>query len=144
MMAMASDAAEPHFAHRSAAALSNKPTSLPNSLFRYIVAASWMHQLPLVTLTVAVFLLEVIPLELQRRVVNDVVKHRQFGAIVLLCTVYLSVVVLQGAIKLALNIYRNWVGRSAKRELRRYVLASTSKAATPFACSPRLRVPPCR
>jgi ABC-type multidrug transport system fused ATPase/permease subunit len=132
MMPIASDATEPHFAQRSAAALSNKPTSLPNSLFRYIVATSWMHQLLLVTLTVAIFLLEVVPLELQRRVVNDVVKHRQFGAIVLLCTVYLSVVVVQGATKLGLNIYRNWVGESAKRELRRYVLASTSKAATPF------------
>ena len=60
---------------------------LPEGLFRYVAVTSWMHQLPLVTLTVTVFLLEVVPLELQRRVVNDVVKTRQYSTVILLCAI---------------------------------------------------------
>jgi ABC-type multidrug transport system fused ATPase/permease subunit len=95
--------------------------TLPGGLFRYVADASWAHQLPLLALTVAVFLLEVVPLELQRRVVNDAVKHRQYSAVLLLCVLYAGAVILQGSIKLALNIYRAWVGERAKRYLRRYV-----------------------
>ena len=43
---------------------------LPNTIFRYVFAVSWPHQIALVTLTVVTFLLEVAPLEIQRRVVT--------------------------------------------------------------------------
>jgi len=92
---------------------------LSGGLFRYILVTSWQHQLPLVLLTVAVFLLEVVPLELQRRVINDVVKNRSYSAVVLLCGAYVGAVLLQGATKLAVNIYRSWVGERARRDLRR-------------------------
>jgi ABC-type bacteriocin/lantibiotic exporter with double-glycine peptidase domain len=94
---------------------------LPPGLLGYIAATSWVHQLPLLALTVAVFLLEVVPLELQRRVVNDAVKHRQYSTVLVLCTAYAGAVILQGSIKLALNIYRAWVGERAKRVLRQSV-----------------------
>jgi ABC-type bacteriocin/lantibiotic exporter with double-glycine peptidase domain len=97
------------------------PATLPSALLPYVVTTSWMHQLPLLALTVTVFLLEVVPLELQRRIVNDVVKDRQYSAIVLLCAAYAVAVMTQGSVKLALNIYRAWVGERAKRNLRRCV-----------------------
>lgn len=113
------------FANKADFALSRSPeteaATLPGGLFRYVAAASWAHQLPLVALTAAVFLLEVVPLELQRRIVNDAVKHRQYSAVLLLCTAYACAVILQGSIKLTLNIYRAWVGERAKRALRRSV-----------------------
>ena len=68
----------------------NTGPELSDGLFRYILATSWHHQIPLVLLTVAVFLLEVVPLELQRRVVNDPVKNRSYGAIVMLCGAYVA------------------------------------------------------
>jgi hypothetical protein len=55
---------------------------MPRHIYRYVLASSGWHQLPLVVLTVAVFLLEIVPLELQRRVVNDLVKHRDFSFII--------------------------------------------------------------
>ena len=102
---------------------SDKP-ALPRHLFRYILATSWIHQIPLVGLTVAAFLFEVVPLELQRRIVNDAVKDRQYRLIVLLCVVYAAAALVQGAIKLAMNLYRGWIGENAKRDLRRRVCAS--------------------
>ena len=55
-----------------------RAVELPHRTFRYVVEASAIHQVLLLLLTVGVFLLEAAPLELQRRIVNDLTKHRQF------------------------------------------------------------------
>jgi ABC-type multidrug transport system fused ATPase/permease subunit len=55
----------------------------------------------------------------KRRIVNDLVKHRPFSWVIGLCAVYAGTVLVQGGTKLALNIYRGWVGERAKRDLRR-------------------------
>ena len=96
---------------------------LPSSIFRYVFATSWSHQIVLVILTVVTFLLEIVPLEIQRRVVNNLVKERSYQLVVTLCAAYAGAVLVQGATKLGLNIYRSWVGENAIRELRRRVLA---------------------
>jgi ABC-type bacteriocin/lantibiotic exporter with double-glycine peptidase domain len=105
---------------------------MPSHIYRYVLATSGWHQLSLVGLTVAVFLLEIVPLELQRRVVNDLVKHRSFSLIIGLCAVYAGTVLVQGGTKLVLNIYRSWVGERATRDLRRrvHVLVSSPSAAS--------------
>src|SRR5207302_4186029 len=101
-------------------------------IYRYVVAASGWHQLALVVLTVVVFLLEIVPLELQRRVVNDLVMHRDYRFIVGLCAVYAGTVLVQGGTKLVLNVYRSWVGERATRDLRRrvHVLVDSDSAAS--------------
>jgi ABC-type multidrug transport system fused ATPase/permease subunit len=96
---------------------------LPSSLFRYVFAVSWQHQIALVVLTVVTFLLEIVPLEIQRRVVNDLVKERPFRLVVTLCAAYAAAVMVQGATKLGMNVYRGWVGEDAIRDLRRHILA---------------------
>jgi ABC-type multidrug transport system fused ATPase/permease subunit len=96
---------------------------LPASIFRYVFAVSWPHQIALAILTAITFLLEVAPLEIQRRVVNDLVKERRFALVITLCAAYAGVVLVQGTAKLGINIYRGWVGENAVRDLRRHVLA---------------------
>jgi len=61
---------------------------MPRSIFRYVLETSGLHQLFLLLLTVGVFLPEVVPLELQRRIVNDLVKHRSYRLVIILCAVY--------------------------------------------------------
>src|SRR5215471_1306601 len=96
------------------------PRRLPNHIFRYVLAVSWQHQLVLIGLTTITFLLEIVPLEIQRRVVNNLVKERPFQLVIVLCAAYAAAVLIQGATKLALNIYRGWVGENATRDLRRH------------------------
>src|SRR5438477_10873957 len=79
---------------------------MPDHIYRYVLAVSGWHQLVLVGLTGAVFLLEVVPLELQRRIVNALVKHREYWSIVGLAAVYAGPTLLQGGTTLLLNIYR--------------------------------------
>jgi ABC-type multidrug transport system fused ATPase/permease subunit len=115
--------------HRAGAGVAGE---MPSNIYRYVLASSGWHQLPLVGLTVAVFLLEIVPLELQRRVVNDLVKHREYRFIIILCAVYAGTVLVQGGTKLVLNVYRSWVGERATRDLRRrvHVLVSSTSAAS--------------
>ena len=94
---------------------------LDHGIFRYVVRTTGRHQIFITLLTIGVFLLEVVPLELQRRVVNDLVKHRDYRMTVVLCGAFCASVLIQGGTKLALNIYRGWVGESATRDLRRRV-----------------------
>jgi hypothetical protein len=69
---------------------------MPRNIFRYVLASSGWHQAVLVLLAVAVFLLEVVPLELQRRIVDDLVKHRGFRFVIVLAAVYAGTVLAQG------------------------------------------------
>ena len=94
---------------------------MPRNIFRYVLETSGLHQLFLLLLTVGVFLLEVVPLELQRRIVNDLVKHRDYRLVIVLCAVYAGAVLVQGGTKLVLNVYRSRVGERATRDLRRRV-----------------------
>jgi ABC-type multidrug transport system fused ATPase/permease subunit len=111
------------------------PDRLPTNLFRYVFAVSWRHQIALVALTVITFLLEIVPLEIQRRVVNNLVKERPFQLVIVLCAAYACAVLIQGATKLGLNIYRGWVGENATRDLRRHVIgySRTAQAVEPGA-----------
>ncbi len=106
---------------------------LPAGIYRYVLATSGVHQLLLLALTVTVFLLEIVPLELQRRVVNDLVKNRPYSWVVMLCAVYAAVVLVQGGTKLVVNVYRGWVGERAARDLRRRVHAVVE---APLSSSP--------
>ena len=107
----------------SSSANANGGIELPRTIFRYVLETSWMHQLLLLALTVAVFLIELVPLELQRRIVNDLVKHRDYSYVIVLCAVYAGIVLVHGGTKLGLNVYRSWVGERAIRDLRRRIRA---------------------
>jgi len=97
------------------------PARFPDKLLRYIWQATSWHQILLLVVTVAVFLIEVVPLELQRRIVNDAVKHREFRLIITLCAVYAGVALVHGLLKMVLNIYRGWVAQHVTRDLRKRV-----------------------
>jgi ABC-type multidrug transport system fused ATPase/permease subunit len=102
---------------------------LPQSIYRYVLATSGSHQLLLLGLTGIVALIEIAPLALQRRIVDDLVKHHPFSEVLLLGAVYAGVVLVQGGTKLVLNVYRGWIGERAKRDLRRRVHAFVENPA---------------
>jgi ABC-type multidrug transport system fused ATPase/permease subunit len=99
---------------------------LPATLSGYIVRYSARHQLALAVLSILVFALTAIPLELQRRIVNDAVYRGALAPIVWLAAAYIGVALAEGAIKLWLNIYRGWVSEAAVRQLRRAALAAAA------------------
>jgi ABC-type multidrug transport system fused ATPase/permease subunit len=108
---------------------------IPRTIFCYVLAESGWHQLALVVLTIGAFLLEVVPLELQRRIIDDLIKHREYRLILWVCAAYLGIVLVQGGTKSLVNIYRAWIGERATRDLRRQVhlLVSSTDVASSTA-----------
>jgi ABC-type bacteriocin/lantibiotic exporter with double-glycine peptidase domain len=87
-------------------------------LYRYIWKVSARDQVLLSLLAVAIFLIELAPLELQRRIVNGAVEGRGFDFVGMLCLVYIGVELVHGGLKLAMNVYRGSVAETANQRLR--------------------------
>jgi len=92
---------------------------LPRTIIGYVIRNSGLHQLGLAALSAAVFGLSAVPLELQRRIVNDAIKNGATRTILWLAIAYGGVAILEQSFKLALNVYRGWVSEDAVRTLRR-------------------------
>lgn len=80
------------------------------------------HQTVLVALSVMLFVVAIVPLEIQRRIINGATQGSSFNAILMLVLTYLALVLTEGGAKLVLNIYRGWIGEVAIRWLRMAVL----------------------
>jgi ABC-type multidrug transport system fused ATPase/permease subunit len=91
---------------------------MPKELFRYVWQISGRTQIWLSLLSVIVFLLTLAPLELQRRIVNGAIDRHDFESLLLLCGAYAAVALIQGGLKLRLNIDRARVSENATRDLR--------------------------
>jgi ABC-type multidrug transport system fused ATPase/permease subunit len=92
--------------------------ALPRTMMGYVVRCSGRHQIALAVLSIAVFGLSSVPLELQRRIVNDAIKNGATQTILWLAIAYAGVALLEQGLKLVLNVYRSWVSEDAVRRLR--------------------------
>jgi len=79
---------------------------LPRTIIGYVIRKSGFHQLGLAALSAGVFGLSAVPLELQRRIVNDAIKSGATRTILWLAIAYAGVALLEQSFKLALNVYR--------------------------------------
>jgi len=103
-------------------------------LYRYIWKVSARDQVLLSLLAVSLFLIELVPLELQRRIVNGAVDGRGWEFVGTLCLVYVGVALLHGGLKLVMNVYRGSVSEAANKRLRTQMnpaAADSAGAAAP-------------
>ena len=91
---------------------------MPHTIMGYVIRFTGAHQVGLALLSVAVFLLSAVPLELQRRIVNDVIGKGTFQTLFWLAAAYAAVALAEQSLKLVLNVYRGWVAESTVRRLR--------------------------
>lgn len=94
---------------------------MPRTLSGYVWRHTARDQAVLALMAIVVFLLSAVPLELQRRIVNDAITKGAVAPILWLAGAYIAVALIEGVIKLALNIYRGWVSENAVRHLRRAI-----------------------
>jgi len=97
--------------------------SLPESLYRYVWRVSRTGQLRICLLTAIVTPLAMVPLELQRRIVDDALYARTLWLLLALGAGYLAVVIVQNAIKYLLNVVKGRVLEVVARDLRYRILA---------------------
>ena len=91
---------------------------MPNTLYEFIWRESGRRQIWLCLLTLMIVPLPMVPLELQRRIVDDALGARNARYLLLLGALYLLVMLVQGGLKYLLNIYRGRVVEEVVRWLR--------------------------
>lgn len=96
-------------------------TGLPPSLYRFVWQVSRRDQLRLLMLSSAVAVLAMVPLEIQRRIVNGVLAQGTLRSLAWLCGAYVAVVLVQGGLKYLMNFCRALAGENAIRDLRRRI-----------------------
>ncbi len=91
---------------------------MPSTLFGLVGQISGFHQCWLAGLSALAFAVGLIPLEVQRRIVNAAVAGGDIQVIVFLAAAYFGLGLVEGLLKLGMNVYRGWVSESAVRWLR--------------------------
>jgi len=102
---------------------------MPPTLYGYIWQNSRRGQVVLCLLTVVVSFLTTLPLELQRRIVDDALPDRRLPLLLLLSGAYLGVLLLQGGLKYSLNVYRGRLVEEITRDLRLIIFDATRPRA---------------
>lgn len=91
---------------------------LPPSLLRFVLLSGGWHQAAVCALSVTVFLLNTAPIETQQRIIDTAVHVGSIRAILTLVALQIALVLAYGLAKLAMNVYRAWLGECATRDLR--------------------------
>ncbi len=97
---------------------------LPAGLVAFVIRTGLGHQGGLAAMSTLLFVLGVVPLALQRRIVDLAVGRASIPTVLACAALYLGVVLGEGLLKLGLNVYRAWVGEVAARWLRLWALAA--------------------
>jgi ABC-type bacteriocin/lantibiotic exporter with double-glycine peptidase domain len=91
---------------------------MPPSLFGFLWRVSGPNQIAIAALATIVFVLNTAPLEMQRRILNAATLDRDTTLVVVLAAAYGCIVIVEGAVKLLMNIFGGWIGEKAVRVLR--------------------------
>lgn len=94
---------------------------MEESLYSYIWRKTGRDQLLVIGLSVVVFPLSMVPLELQRRIINQAVGGERIELLLFLGGAYLAVVLLQGGLKYCMNMQRGRVSECLIAELRKVI-----------------------
>ena len=95
--------------------------ALPQSVYRYIFRYSKKRQVVVFGMKLALLPLAPIPLELQRRLLDDAVANKDVSLLVWLAALYVGALLLGAGIKLAMRIQRELISAQIVHTLRRSV-----------------------
>ncbi|WP_253283626.1 ABC transporter transmembrane domain-containing protein [Ruegeria atlantica] len=92
------------------------------SLLRYVWRMSEWHQVFVCLVAVVAALLSLVPIELQRRIINEAVESRDLSLLAQLGYAYVAVVLAHQLVKFGLWIYQSWLTESTSLYTRRHLL----------------------
>ena len=96
-----------------------KPPVVNRSLSSWILASNLKLQgLLLVVIVIAVFT-RVLPLEMQKRIVNQAIRFGELEMLFRYCALYLAAVVLAVGLKYLINVLQNLIGESVLADMRK-------------------------
>jgi ABC-type multidrug transport system fused ATPase/permease subunit len=95
--------------------------TMPVSVYRYVFRNSKWQQVVVIALTLSLLPLAPVPLELQRRMLDDAVANADTDLLIRLCGLYLLALLAAAGLKLAMRIQRELISARIVHSLRRSV-----------------------
>jgi ABC-type multidrug transport system fused ATPase/permease subunit len=93
------------------------------SLISWITSKNRWLQVLLVATAIIAVLANVLPLEMQKRIVNDAINLRKFDLLVLYCGIYLAAVIAASILKYLINILQTIIGQRTLSDMRQALYA---------------------
>lgn len=93
-----------------------------DGLLQYVLRMSGLHQAGVCLLAILVSILNLIPIELQRRMIDDAISVGQLNLLIWLAGIYVAVIVSHKFAKGLLGLYQGWLSESAILYTRRHLL----------------------
>jgi len=91
---------------------------MPASVYRYIIQHSYRGQVLVVILTLALLPLAPVPLELQRRILDEAIANSDAALLTQLALLYVGALVLTAGLKFAMRIKREFIAAGIVHSLR--------------------------
>jgi len=111
---MFSDAAEERLIMKKAAIPVFK-----RSLFSWVFSGNIKLQILLVIIVVVTVFARVLPLEMQKRIVNEAINLRKMDLLFIYCGIYIAAVVLASGLKFLINVLQSVIGQQAAASMRK-------------------------
>ena len=100
-------------------AKNNDTPLMKRSLFSWVKKGKRSYQLLLLLAIFAIVFLRVLPLEIQKRLVNDVLSSGDFSRLLVYCLIYLAAVLSASMLKFVINSLQALIGEHAMADMRR-------------------------
>ena len=97
----------------------NKTPVVKRSLFSWIFSGNVKLQILLVFIILMMTFARVLPLEMQKRIVNEAINLRKMDLLFLYCGIYLASVIAAGVLKFLMNVIETLIGQRALAEIRK-------------------------
>ena len=97
----------------------NQIPVVKRSLFSWVFSEKINLQVLLVVIILTAVFARVLPLEMQKRVVNEAIKLKKIDLLLFYCGVYLAAVVSANGLKYLINILQTVIGQRAGADMRK-------------------------
>ena len=105
----------------------SRPSIVKKSLVSWILKGNYKLKLFLLLAAVVTVLIRIIPLEMQKRIVNQAISLKAFDLLLIYCGIYLVAVFCASALKYAISYLQTIIGQQVltdmRKELYRHVLS---------------------
>lgn len=92
------------------------------TVWGYVWRMSGWHQVCVALMAGLIAALGAVPLDLQRRIVDDAIAAKDVDALILFAGLYLAAIVVQAILKFTTRLYQAWLAESAIRYTRAHLL----------------------
>ncbi|HHP7235082.1 MAG TPA: ABC transporter transmembrane domain-containing protein [Desulfobacterales bacterium] len=97
----------------------DRPPVVKQSLFSWIISDNLKLQLLLVGIVVITVFARVLPLEMQKRIVNEAIKLNNFDLLILYCGIYLAAFITASSLKFLINVLQTVIGQRTLAVMRK-------------------------